>query len=96
MKTLTDPSDRIPIVERVDVLVVGGGMTGVAAALSAARMGEAAGAAAVLSLREEVPPRDLPPEGLGHQLHWQGAIFEEGHVVSGLLDWIPPLKKRDL
>ncbi|TFG72496.1 MAG: FAD-dependent oxidoreductase, partial [Anaerolineales bacterium] len=39
MRTVLDPSEKIPVADRVDVLVVGGGMTGVAAALSAARMG---------------------------------------------------------
>ena len=35
MKSIADPSQSIPVVDRVDILVVGGGMTGVAAALSA-------------------------------------------------------------
>ena len=39
MRMISDPSKQIPVVDEVDVLVVGGGMTGVAAALSAARMG---------------------------------------------------------
>ena len=39
MRKIEDPSRNIEIIEHVDVLVVGGGMTGVAAALSAARMG---------------------------------------------------------
>jgi hypothetical protein len=52
-------------------------------------LGEAAGAAAVLSLREEVPPRDLPPAVLQTQLQRQGAFFEERHIVHGLPDWSP-------
>jgi glycerol-3-phosphate dehydrogenase len=36
---IPDPSKEIPVVAQVDVLIVGGGMTGVAAALSASRMG---------------------------------------------------------
>lgn len=36
---IPDPSHEIPVAEAVDVLVVGGGLTGVAAAISAARLG---------------------------------------------------------
>jgi len=36
---MTEPALQIPVADEVDVLVVGGGMTGVAAALSAARLG---------------------------------------------------------
>ncbi len=39
MKTITDLSVSIPVVERVDLFVVGSGMTGIAATLPAARMG---------------------------------------------------------
>lgn len=39
METIRDISHEIPVTADVDVLVVGGGMTGVAAALSAARLG---------------------------------------------------------
>jgi hypothetical protein len=55
-------------------------------------MGEAAGAAAVLSLREEVPPRQLPPQVLHQQLLRQGSILEEDQIVSGLPDWAPPVR----
>lgn len=53
-------------------------------------MGEAAGAAAVLAMHEEVPPRDLPPEILQQRLQKQGVILDEDHVVNGLPDWTPP------
>lgn len=39
MNTIPDPSKDIPIIDTVDLLVVGGGMTGVLAAISAARLG---------------------------------------------------------
>jgi hypothetical protein len=39
MKTIPEPNREIPVVEEVDVLVVGGGPTGIGAALSAARLG---------------------------------------------------------
>jgi glycine/D-amino acid oxidase-like deaminating enzyme len=39
METIQVPSHVIPLIADVDVLVVGGGMTGVAAALAAARLG---------------------------------------------------------
>ena len=39
METISDPSGEIPVADTVDVLVVGGGLTGVAAAISAARLG---------------------------------------------------------
>jgi hypothetical protein len=40
-------------------------------------MGEASGAAAVLSLHEEVPPRELDTALLGRQLQKQHAIIDE-------------------
>jgi hypothetical protein len=49
-------------------------------------MGEAAGAAAVLSLREEVPPRELPPDVLQGQLRRQGVILDEAGVEAANLD----------
>lgn len=39
MRTIAEPNQEIPIVDDVDVLVVGGGPTGVGAAISAARLG---------------------------------------------------------
>jgi hypothetical protein len=39
MNTVKDPSHELPVVGEVDVLVIGGGMTGVAAAIAAARNG---------------------------------------------------------
>jgi hypothetical protein len=56
-------------------------------------MGEAAGAAAVLSLREEVPPRELDPNVLQTQLRRQGVILVEDEVVKGLPDWTPPAQE---
>jgi hypothetical protein len=50
-------------------------------------MGEAAGAAAMLSLREEVPPRQLPPDVLQARLDAQDVILAEVQVVDGLPDW---------
>ncbi|RPJ39520.1 MAG: FAD-dependent oxidoreductase, partial [Chloroflexi bacterium] len=43
-------------------------------------MGEASGAAAVFSLHEEVPPRELEPALLGKQLKKQGAIVDESGI----------------
>ena len=39
MKTIPEPNCEIPIIDEVDVLVVGGGPAGIGAALSAARLG---------------------------------------------------------
>ena len=39
MKTIPEPNREIPVIDQVDVLVVGGGPAGVSAALSAARLG---------------------------------------------------------
>ena len=39
MKTIVEPSREIPVVSEVDVLVVGGGPAGCAAAIVAARSG---------------------------------------------------------
>ena len=43
-------------------------------------LGEAAGAAAMLSLHEEVPPSELDPGILQAQLRRQGAILDEGAI----------------
>lgn len=43
-------------------------------------MGEAAGAAAILSLHEEVAPRDLDATLLRQQLHRGGAILDEADI----------------
>jgi hypothetical protein len=47
-------------------------------------MGEAAGTAAVLSLHDEVPPREVDPLRLSRQLKQQGAIIDEEGVRHGL------------
>ncbi|MFC1960192.1 FAD-dependent oxidoreductase [Chloroflexota bacterium] len=39
MQTIPDPSNEIPVIASVDLLVVGGGMTGVTAAIAGGRMG---------------------------------------------------------
>jgi hypothetical protein len=86
---------RIMVPKTVDHLLVAGRCVSVThVALGSIRvmftcmvMGEAAGAAAVLSLHEEVPPRDLAPEVLRTQLRRQGAILAENEVVQGLPDW---------
>jgi hypothetical protein len=44
-------------------------------------MGEASGTAAVLSLHEEVSPRELQPALLGRQLKKQNAIIDENGIV---------------
>jgi hypothetical protein len=75
---------RIMVPKGVDRLLVAGRCVSVThAALGSIRvmftcmvMGEAAGAAAVLSLREEVLPRDLSPDVLRVQLRRQGAIVD--------------------
>jgi hypothetical protein len=56
-------------------------------------MGEAAGCAAMLSLHEEVPPRELDTLLLGRQLKKQGALIDD----SGLIHYDPandPGKRR--
>jgi hypothetical protein len=86
---------RIMVPKRVDNLLVAGRCVSVThAALGSIRvmltcmvMGEAAGAAAMLSLREEVPPRDLSSEVLQAQLEAQDAILSEVGCVEGLPDW---------
>jgi hypothetical protein len=44
-------------------------------------MGEASGVAAVLSLHEEVSPRELAPDYLVKQLKKQHAIVDDGDIV---------------
>jgi hypothetical protein len=44
-------------------------------------MGEAAGCAAVISLHEEVTPRELEPDLLGRQLKKQGAVIDDSGIV---------------
>lgn len=44
-------------------------------------MGEASGAAAVLSLHEECSPRELKPDLLGKQLKKQNAIIDEDGIM---------------
>ncbi|MBM3189049.1 MAG: FAD-dependent oxidoreductase, partial [Chloroflexi bacterium] len=39
MKTYSEPSRQIPIVRDVDVVIVGGGPAGLAAAIASARLG---------------------------------------------------------
>jgi hypothetical protein len=51
-------------------------------------MGEAAGAAAVLSLHDEVSPRQLDPVRLSKQLQQQGAIVSKADVRRGVE--VPP------
>jgi hypothetical protein len=48
-------------------------------------MGEAAGTAAVLSLHDEVPPREVDPLRLSRQLKQQGAMIDEEGVRRGLI-----------
>jgi hypothetical protein len=86
---------RIMVPKAVDNLLVAGRCVSVThEALGSIRvmltcmvMGEAAGAAAMLSLREEVPPRELPLDVLQARLEAQGVILGEDHVVGGLPDW---------
>ena len=86
---------RIMVPKAVDNLLVAGRCVSVThAALGSIRvmftcmvMGEAAGAAARLALREEVPPRELSPAVLQAQLEAQNVILSEAQVVAGLPDW---------
>jgi hypothetical protein len=88
---------RIMVPKGVDHLLVAGRCVSVThVALGSIRvmltcmvLGEAAGAAAVLSLREEVPPRELNPEVLQTQLRRQGVILTGDEVIRGLPDWKP-------
>jgi hypothetical protein len=50
--------------------------------LTCMALGEAAGAAAVLSLHEEVPPRELPPSMLQKKLKQQGAIIDDAGIAA--------------
>ncbi len=89
---------RVMVPKGVDNLLVAGRCVSVThIALGSIRimltcmvMGEAAGAAAVLALHEEVPPRELPPEILQRQLQRRGVILDEENIVSGLPNWTPP------
>jgi hypothetical protein len=88
---------RVMVPQTVDNLLVAGRCISVThVALGSIRimltcmvMGEAAGAAAVLSLREEVSPRELSPKVLQKQLKRQDAIFDEVHIVNELPAWTP-------
>ena len=76
---------RVMVPKGVDHLLVAGRCVSVThVALGSIRvmfacmvMGEAAGAAAVLSLREEVSPRELPRTCCKGQLKRQGAILDD-------------------
>jgi hypothetical protein len=80
---------RVMVPERIDDLLVAGRCISVDhVALGSTRimstcmaLGEAAGAASVLSLREEVSPRELLPHVLQARLREQGAILDEDDVV---------------
>ena len=79
---------RALVPERVDNLLVAGRcISADHVALGSLRimvtcmvMGEAAGAAAILSLHEEVTPRELDAALLREQLHRGGAILDEGDI----------------
>ncbi|MCU0503933.1 MAG: FAD-dependent oxidoreductase, partial [Anaerolineae bacterium] len=79
---------RALVPERVDNLLVAGRcISADHVALGSLRimvtcmvMGEAAGAAAILSLHEEVAPRELDAALLREQLHRGGAILDEGDI----------------
>lgn len=79
---------RALVPERVDNLLVAGRcISADHVALGSLRimvtcmvMGEAAGAAAILSLHEEVAPRELDAALLRQQLHRAGAILDEGDI----------------
>jgi hypothetical protein len=47
-------------------------------------MGEASGAAAVLSLHDEVPPRQVEPARLSQQLKAQGVILDDSGVLRNV------------
>jgi len=82
---------RVMVPKQVDHLLVAGRCVSVThVALGSIRvmftcmvLGEAAGAAAVLALHEEVTPRDLPPQLLRDQLWRQGAIVDEAGITDG-------------
>lgn len=81
---------RVMVPQKVDNLLVAGRCISVThTALGSTRvmvtcmaLGEAAGAAAALSLHEEVPPRELEPQKLRAQLRRQGAIVDEAGVAA--------------
>ena len=79
METVTDPSKNIPVTRHVDVLVVGGGMTGVAAALSAARMG-----AKVLIIEQFNCLGGVATAGWHNHLSQFNAWSAEKRVVGGI------------
>ena len=79
MKMIPDPSHNIPVIARVDVLVVGGGMTGVAAALSAARMG-----AKVLIIEQFNCLGGVATSGWHNHLSQFNAWASQERVVGGI------------
>ena len=66
MEWMTETEKKIPIVYNVDVLVCGGGVAGVAAAICAA-----------LALRENITPRKLDPSLIQETLVQQGMVLAE-------------------
>jgi hypothetical protein len=81
---------RVMVPERIDNLLVAGrcisadhvalGSTRIMSTCMA--LGEAAGAAAMLSLHEEVPPRELDTLLLQQQLRRQGAIIDAAGIIA--------------
>lgn len=74
MKTYTEPQKQIPIIDEVDVLVVGGGPAGIGAAISAARNG-----ASVMIIEQAGDVGGVATTGM--MSHWggitQGPIYNE-------------------
>lgn len=85
METIPEPNREIPVVD--NLLVAGRCISADHMALGSTRimstcmaLGEAAGTAAMLSLHEEVVPRDLDVPLLRDQLRRQGAVVDEAGI----------------
>ena len=109
MEHITEPSRETPVIARVDVLVCGGGSAGVAAAVSAARMGAkvmllerygSLGGLATGGLVITVPPLDnginleLRDELVRADVYHEGEDLGDDPSVDGLISVDPELLKH--
>ena len=84
MKSFCEPTREIPVLDEVDVLVVGAGPAGCGAALAAARQGmktllveqfNCVGTAAAVAVQDGVRPRDVDVSKVQERLRAAGVTL---------------------